>query len=550
MCGIFAIFNSTIDPDIIRSQFELGKRRGPEFTSFKELKNGYIGFHRLAINGINSKSNQPFNIDNCTLICNGEIYNFKKLYKELNITPETESDCEVIIYLYKKFGIEYTIELLDGVYAFILIDHIENIMYVVRDTYGVRPLFYIKDNSNTPILGFSSELKQLSYINNNLENSIVDQFPPGSYAKYNITNDNYNFEFIKNYKSFPPINFNEIPQRDHDYYHILEKIKSNFEEAVVKRVLDSTDRPIACLLSGGLDSSLVTSIVSKYVPNLETYSIGIIGGEDLKYAKIVAEHLKTNHTSIELTEDEFFDAIPEVIKAIESYDTTTVRASVGNYLVAKYISKHSKAKVIFNGDGSDELMGGYLYFNAAPNYFEFDKECKRLLNNIHYFDVLRSDRSISSNGLEARTPFLDLKWTKFFLSLPVKLRYHSLNNKCEKYLIREAFKFSNFLPNSILFRKKEAFSDGVSSLNRSWYAIIDEKIPQAIKKESLSDNWKDLLSLYNKKHNSPKTKEQLYYRLLFDIYYPQNSHVIPYYWMPKFVVANDSSARTLEIYDK
>ena len=173
---------------------------------------------------------------------------------------------------------------------------------------------------------------------------------------------------------------------------------------------------------------------------------------------------------------EFLNAIPEVIFAIESYDTTTVRASVGNYLVAKYIKEHTECKVIFNGDGSDELCGGYLYMHCAPNALEFDLECKRLLNEICYFDVLRSDRSISTNGLEPRTPFLDRGWVEVYLSIPKEVRFHVLHKLPEKYLLRKAFDNGGYLPDNILWRTKEAFSDGVSSLNRSWYTIIDEKV--------------------------------------------------------------------------
>ena len=197
-------------------------------------------------------------------------------------------------------------------------------------------------------------------------------------------------------------------------------IYNNLCNAVKKRVQGTTERPIACLLSGGLDSSLITALVNKYHKGqLNTFSIGMKGSEDLKYAREVADHLKTNHTEIILTPEEFFDAIPDVIRTIESYDTTTVRASVGNYLVGKYISENSDCKVIFNGDGSDELTGGYLYFLKAPNAIEFDAECRRLIHEIHFFDVLRSDRCIAAHGLEPRTPFLDRTFVNEYLNIPL-----------------------------------------------------------------------------------------------------------------------------------
>ncbi|XP_065893700.1 asparagine synthetase [glutamine-hydrolyzing]-like, partial [Dysidea avara] len=272
------------------------------------------------------------------------------------------------------------------------------------------------------------------------------------------------------------------------YNEIREKLIS----AVRKRI-STTERPIACLLSGGLDSSLITSIVSSFMDTkekkLETYSIGLEGSEDLKYARLVANFLKTNHHEIIVSEMDFLEAIPEVIKTIESYDTTTVRASVGNYLVAKYIKENSDAKVIFNGDGSDEVTGGYMYFHKAPDSLSFDNECKRLLKDICYFDVLRSDRCISCHGLEARTPFLDKEFVRNYLSLPYKKRYHVEKKQCEKYLLRDAF--GNYLPTEVLFRTKEAFSDGVNLDMTKQYEI-----------------------------NPPQTKEQYYYRSVFEEFYP------------------------------
>jgi len=292
-------------------------------------------------------------------------------------------------------------------------------------------------------------------------------------------------------------------------------------------------------LSGGLDSSLVASLVSKYSKEpIETYSIGMPGGEDLKYARMVAEHIGSIHTEIIVSEEDFLNSIPEVIRIIESYDTTTVRASVGNYLVSKYISNNSEAKVIFNGDGSDELMGGYLYFHAAPDALSFDKETKRLMDNIHYFDVLRSDKSISSNGLEPRTPFLDINWVNTYLSLPLKYRYNP--GKPEKWLLRKSIEMMapDLLPREVLWRTKEAFSDGVSSNKKSWYEIINENV----------DNMTFDANMYT--YLSPKTKEQIYYRSLFEQYYPNCENVVPYFWMPRFIDACDASARTLNIYKK
>lgn len=515
MCGIFACeVNENLENlEQLELAFNKGKSRGPESSKTIIIDNLYLGFHRLAINGLDSLSDQPMCIDGIYLICNGEIYNYRSFKK---IKMNSKSDCEVIIHLYKLYGIEYLLELLDGVFAFVLYDSNIKKVFVARDPYGVRPLFF----SGT---SFASELKQLS--GENVKNVFnVKQFEPGSFMEIQ-------FGKVIRQQRFSSFGFSKMIFNNlYDIYGILYQTLYN---AVKKRV-NSTERPIACLLSGGLDSSVITALVNSFLPKgkLETYSIGLEGSTDLVYAQKVADHLGTKHTSIVLTEDQFFDSIPEVINAIESYDTTTVRASVGNYLVGKYIKGCSDAKVIFNGDGADELMGGYRYFNYVPDEIEFDRECKRLLSNIHFFDVLRSDRCISTHGLEPRTPFLDRSFVQVYLSLPADLRNHVYNNQPEKFLLRGCIAFMNkdLLPEEVLMRQKEAFSDGVSSLERSWYKIIEEKVPEQVPEQ-------DQVKII--------TNEQFYYRGLFDGFFPNCGEIIPYMWMPKYVKTNDPSARTI-----
>lgn len=558
MCGIFALLNydkTNLNVNYIGDQAQRSQHRGPDSYKIDVNKNIFLAFYRLAINGLDKKSDQPLKYNNKVLICNGEIYNYKRLYKLMNIKSVTNSDCEVIIHLYEKYGIEYTINSLDGVYAFILIDYDINKIFIGRDQFGVRPLFYlsnkVENNRESKldvqnILGFSSEMKQLhNFTQDNTEidykgkdNLEVNIFEPSTYMVLEL-NEN-DLWVIKEKKKYTGINLTRInPINDEiNEETVISNIHDIFCEAVYKRVT-TTDRPIACLLSGGLDSSIVAALVSKiYNRPLETYSIGLEGSEDLKYAREVAKHINSNHTEIVVSEEDFFAFIPKVIENIESYDTTTVRASVGNLLISQYISETSEAKVIFNGDGSDELMGGYLYMNYADDSLEFDKECKRLLNNIHYFDVLRSDRSISTQGLEPRTPFLDRDFVTFYLSIPVEYRY-TTNKKQEKYLFRKAFD-KGYLPDSVLWRRKEAFSDGVSSKERSWYQIIDELV---LKQKNVKYNNDITYS-----HNSPETMEQLYYRTIFETIYPDQEHLIPYFWMPKYIDATDSSARSLDIY--
>ena len=548
MCGIFGIINyNKNNLTNIKKEFNKGINRGPEFSIMKDYNNLLFGFHRLAINGLNDESNQPFEINNIVLICNGEIYNYQELAKDNNIILSTDSDCEIILHLYKYYGIEYTLNLLDGVFAFILYDKNINKTFIARDPYGVRPLFYLCEANS---IYFASELKSL--YNLAIRKYLITNFTPGNYMLVN----NYNLEYYTSkFTTYPCRNINYYTNINNDLYN---NIINYISDAVKKRVIGTTERPVACLLSGGLDSSLIASLVNKYYIDpsnlmqepLKTFSIGLEGSEDLKYAAIVAKHLNTEHHEIIVNEDDFFNAIPEVIKSIESYDTTTVRASVGNYLIGKYIKENSDCKVIFNGDGADELMGGYLYFRMAPNAYEFDKECRRLLEDIHSFDVLRSDRCISSHGLEPRTPFLDRKWVEFYLSIDRYLRFNSTKHNCEKYLIRKAFSelMPDLLPKEILWRTKEAFSDGVSSLQKSWFQIIKEKILDMNITEKLT---KTILT-YNKLNisaNIPETYEQAYYRYLYNKYYIGTDHLIPYFWMPKYVNAKDASARTLKCYN-
>ena len=523
MCGIIAVLNPIVTPSTIIDNFKKGQHRGPDHSSFEIINNSlWMGFHRLAINGLTASSNQPFCIDGIHLVCNGEIYNYKELYEEYDIHPHTQSDCEIIIHLYKQFGMKETMKLINASEcAFVLYDSKTDCTYAVRDTYGVRPLYHA-------ILGtmhvFASELKMI----NDLNVTSVHHHKPGTITE---------FQQGVLHSIYPYTKLNPFYLTFEHLEDVHTAIHDKLYNCVKRRVI-TTERPIACLLSGGLDSSIVTAVVKRVRDDLgvteplETYSIGLEGAEDLKYATIMADFLGTKHTNIIVTEDDFFNAIPDVIYNIESYDTTSVRASVGNYLVCKEISKRSDAKVVFNGDGSDEVAGGYLYMKKCPDAKEFDKECRRLVHDIHMFDALRSDKGPSSNGLEARTPFLDPEFVDWYLTLSPEIRF---TPHCEKLLLRKAFE--SYLPLCIANRTKEAFSDGVSSTKRSWYQIIQEKIPNI--------GNIDTTSMFN----PPATPEQRYYRMIFDQYYSNMSNVVPYMWMPKYTTSTDCSARTLEHYE-
>jgi len=393
MCGIFALLNNTNIPrTFVTKEFEKGKHRGPEFSVFKNVMiQADFGFHRLAINGLNDESNQPIIVKDIALICNGEIYNYKELYEDMSIKPVTGSDCEVIIHLYLKYGIEHTLQMLDGVFSFVLVDYrLHNKdakMYVARDPYGVRPLYALRSvnedyqkvmeaNEFMPaydknMYAFASELKELTELKSAMNDNRfapsqyiyeIEQFQPGTYSTFQLhyTVNNKWVEIEKNARYHTTgfhTNIHDMTEHFTDIDNAIKTIQKYLQDAVSKRC-DATERPVACLLSGGLDSSLITALVNEYtikhnLPKLETYSIGLEGSDDLRHARIAADYLGTNHTEIILSEQDFLRAIPDVIKDIESYDTTTVRASIGNWLLGKYISEHSEAKVIFNGDGSD-----------------------------------------------------------------------------------------------------------------------------------------------------------------------------------------------------
>lgn len=568
MCGIFSLFNinyNELPLNSIMNAFSKGYRRGPENSSTKHYINSFFGFHRLAINGLTDTSNQPIEIDNIFLYCNGEIFNYKELYKLLGITPQTESDCEVIIHLYKKYGIEYTLQLLHGEYAFIILDcrlsntSLENYIHIARDPFGVRPLFtFLVNIPYTPVgfpfgtIGFASEMKSLIDVKNMYDNSIISQFKPGCYSTFTLGNMvNAIWRMTINEKGFytlPACNISHTI----DNTTINDMFALYLKRAVITRC-ENSERPVACLLSGGLDSSTVAAIANNHFRSqgkkLQTFSIGLKDSDDLAYARQVAEYLDTQHHECIIEESNLLDMIKEVIHAIESYDTTTVRASIGNYLIGKFIRENSDCKVILNGDGADELLGGYLYFHNYKNDIDFDNEIKHLLSNIHFFDVLRSDRCIAAHGLEPRTPFLDNYLVNFYLSLPVYLRNHNNKNQMdrnqiernqmEKQLLRDTV-FSMFndkgekiLPKEIIYRKKEAFSDGVSSQKRTFFTVIQE----AIQKEMA---YPDI---------SGVEIEKKYYRYLFDEQFFGCRSIIPYLWMPKFAQTEDPSARLLDVYN-
>ncbi len=512
MCGIFAYLSSS--PEDIQQLKDHGmksKHRGPDKTKdicvHGENSFIYFLFHRLAINGLNAKSDQPMKLkhnDNLILICNGEIYNYKELAKKYNIELETDSDCEILLHLYTKSGINKFIHELDGVFSFLIYDALLNRIVVGHDPFGIRPLYWYNDTVNQKI-AFSSEMKCLIDLTED-----IHFYPPGSFSMIDLNK----FEALT-YTFYP---FIYKPIVDKDEITITQTIETKLTQAVKKRLL--TERPFGCLLSGGLDSSIITAIVCQLVDpsSVRTFAIGLEGSPDLIAAQKVADHLGTVHTNVIVTEKEMLDAIDLTIYQIESKDTTTIRASVPMFLLSEYIRDNTDIKVILSGEGSDEASGSYLYFHNAPNPTAFQEECLRLLRDVRFFDVLRSDKTTAGAGLEIRVPYFDKEFMEYYMGIEPEKKI--VRDKMEKYLLRKAFE--KYLPEEIIWRRKDGFSDGVSSFEKPWYEIIHE---------------------YTMKHHQLNEKD--YYVSVFEKYYPKYGSIIPYYWMPKWSQEKNPSGRLI-----
>lgn len=560
MCGIWLLLGTVAPFECPSRCISQLKARGPEGTKKLDLSGvGVLGFTRLAINGLNPAGMQPMTNGRLWWMCNGEIYNWKELAAQYSIPIHSGSDCEVLGELYMKIVIEGGQEpaafcrLLDGVFAFTIIDTVSKLCVVARDPYGIRPLFVgqrwgvrYSNNSSAELykngMLFASEIKSMFPMT-----QTNTPFPPGHVHVYSVPEAN--LMYSRRYHVSQPLKNPLLnPSTETGLEMACLSLRTALESAVRKRMM--TERPVAALLSGGLDSSLIASLVAKELrkagaPPLKTFSIGMAGSQDLHYAKKVAAWIGSDHHEIIMTPDEFFAAIPSVVHTIESFDTTTVRASVGNWLVAREVAKRSDCKVVFNGDGSDEVFGSYLYFYNAPNQCAYEEEVTRLLDEIHMFDVLRSDRCISSHGLEPRTPFLDKQFVAVARSIATEWLRPVKGQRVEKWLLRRAFDDGVTLPSEVLWRRKEAFSDGVSSPEKSWYEIIQER-----SEERVPENWRESAELQYP-NLTPTTAEQYLYRFYFDARYGKaNSQtIIPHFWMPRWSPgATDPSARTLAVY--
>lgn len=558
MCGIWVYLSKLglfhyKDNDYYRA-FNSIKRRGPDRSQYMEL-NGKIpikiGFHRLSIMDLSIKGDQPFvyeTNENKTIyaLTNGEIYNHKTLIIDHKLSPSSSSDCEVVPLLYMKYGFEKTISLLLGEWACIIIE-IDNLtedtlIYAARDQMGVRPLFYSSDIHG---YSFSSEMKGLLPISQK-----VYTFLPTYYVKISVSERDKILSIHIDWKKwYTPSYPREISL---SLLQIKNRIRELIIEAVVTR-LDS-DRPVACLLSGGIDSSLVASIAANYMKQrgkrVRTFSIGMPDSPDVYYAQKVADHIGSIHTVVPFNPVEGIKAIPKIIETIESYDITTVRASTPHFLLVKWINENTDIKVIYSGEYMDEVAGSYLYLHNAPSPEEFHKECVRLVKDIYLFDSLRADRCIAGNGIEARVPFSHQPFVEFYLSLNPVLRMPrpspelGVTNKLEKALVREAFFGTGLLPDEIVIRTKNAFSDAISHESKSWYQYIEDYTNIYISSEEFENRGERF------PFNTPVSKEAYYFRMLFEnVFGYHNADNIPYMWLPKWSGdVKNPSARVLNVY--
>ena len=555
MCGIFAYIKllkyKNVDNSKLFQDFWNLKPRGPDNSYLENYGDVWIGFHRLAILDTSFKSNQPFVFQEkertVIFICNGEIYNFRELIEKYDLPINTNSDCMTIPELYLKYtrnegDVKDFFDLfqnnIKGEFAFVMFefDRLKNLkkIFASRDQIGIRPLY--TNTTITDELIFSSEVK-----GTNSYDGEISEFPPGCITIYNF--DDFGKQVDKTIYTFKNVYVQDNFTSSEEYH--LQSVKNAVINSV-KRRLDS-DRPLAFLLSGGVDSSLVASISAKLLGYpIRTFCCGMNEGTDLIYARKVAEHIRSNHTEVLFTPQDGLDAIRDVIWKTETWDTTTVRASVGQYIVSKYIGTKTDAKVVLVGEGPDEVCSSYLFNWYAPSGKALHQTALEYVENIHYFDSRRGDRCLSGWGLEGRVPLLDPEFIEAYWNIPAEMRMPQYKG-IEKWWLRKAFEGTDLLPNEVLYRTKEAFSDGVSSKEKSWFQIIQEYVESLVSDKDLEN----AANIYP--HCTPQTKEAFYYRRVFCEFFGENRQtIIPHYWQPKWNADGeevteyvDPSARTL-----
>ena len=521
MCSIFGATGTRIPRDLLMTCFNRTVSRGPDMSRTAEIPGGFLAFHRLAIMGLHEEGMQPFRLEDDCVVCNGELYGFRPLRARLMETYDlkSESDCEILLPLYREYGVEM-FKTLDAEFALILYDGRRGKLIAARDPIGIRPLYYGKTADGGTV--FASEPKNLT----GLCETILP-FPPGHYW--------IDGEFIR---YADPSHVDQFTMKDEDA--VCRKLNRLLTEGVLKRL--DADAPVGFLLSGGLDSSLVCAIAQKALDTpIRTFAIGMdTDAIDLKYARKAAEYIGSEHTEVIISEKDVLEALPDVVALLGTWDITTIRASVGMYLVCKWIHENTDVRVLLTGEISDELFG-YKYTDFAPSAAAFQEEAEKRIRELHVYDVLRADRCISVNSLEARVPFGDLKFVRYAMSIDPELKMN--NHNMGKYLIRKAFADDHILPDEILWRQKAAFSDAVG------HSMVDDLKAYA-ERTYTDEEFAEKAAKYD--YCRPFTKESLLYRELFEQYYPGQAHMIPDFWMPNKTWpgcnVDDPSARVLSNY--
>ena len=495
--------------------------RGLDDSRIVDVGRGLLGFHRLAIMGLTPEGMQPFELDGSYVVCNGELYGFQKLKDELTAkgyTFQSGSDCELLLPLWREHGVDM-FRLLDAEFALILYDGESGEFIAARDPIGIRPLYYGFDKKG--VIVFASEAKNLTGLCD-----VILPFPPGHY-----------------YKDGKFVCYDDITKVDQVCDDDLETVCKNIHKKLVagvhKRLV--ADAKVGFLLSGGLDSSLVCAIAARESKTpIRTFAIGMREDAiDLKYAREVADYIGSDHTEVIMTREQVLDSLDFVIKMLGTFDITTIRASMGMYLLCKWIHENTDIRVLLTGEISDELFG-YKYTDFAPSAEEFQKESEKRIRELHMYDVLRADRCISVNSLEARVPFGDLDFVRYVLAIDPAKKMNVYGKG--KYLLRHAFE-GDYLPHDILYREKAAFSDAVG------HSMVDHL--KAFAEDCYTDEQFEARRT-RFAHAQPFTKESLLYREIFEKYYPGQSEMIVDFWMPNKAWegcdVNDPSARVLSNY--
>lgn len=522
MCSIIGWCGESAVYDKFQKGFERTLSRGPDDTKIVDTGRGLLGFHRLAIMGLTPSGMQPFSLGKSYAVCNGEIYGFEKwkeLLKAKGYTFFSDSDCEILLPMYKEYGVDMFAKL-DAEFACILYDGESGEYVAARDPIGIRPLYYGYDERGAIV--FASEPKNLVGIVKEIQS-----FPPGHY-----------------YKQGKFYCYNDIAKVKKVCADGLEEVCKNIREKLIRGVEKRlvSDAKVGFLLSGGLDSSLVCAIAQKKSKTpIKTFAIGMSEDAiDLKYARQAAEYIGSDHTEVYMTPEEVLSSLERVIELLGTFDITTIRASIGMYLVCKAIHERTDIRVLLTGEISDELFG-YKYTDFAPSPEAFQKESEKRIRELHEYDVLRADRCISVNSLEARVPFGDIDFVQYVLSVNPALKMNTYGKG--KYLLRHAFEKGEYLPEEILWREKAAFSDAVG------HSMVDY-LKEYAEEKYTDDEFNRLKEKYT--HAQPFTKESLLYREIFEKYYPSQGQMITDFWMPNKEWAgcnvNDPSARVLSNY--